>query len=151
MSLLSITKYIDKNPLQVPLSSFTKLPVLVSVGVGNCLKVHHNSRIPFHFLTYSGATSAVAINRAIPEKCWTVKKTATGCTNMMREESDNIMLQSGLSFQHPIEIQTQIVIAHQIQVELCRETTRPVQQQSTYLNSHTWTKQQTIPAVARHN
>lgn len=67
MSLSSITKYLDKNPLQVPPSPITKLPVLVSDSLGNCLRVHHNSRIPLQFFTYSGATSAVAIDRAIPE------------------------------------------------------------------------------------
>lgn len=39
----------------------------MSDSLGNCLRVHHNSRVPLHFLTYSGATSSVAINRAIPE------------------------------------------------------------------------------------
>lgn len=69
MSLSSITKYMDKNLLQVPPGPITKLPVLVSDSIGHCLlvRVHHYSRLPLHFFTYSGVTSAVAIDRAIPE------------------------------------------------------------------------------------
>lgn len=67
-SLSSITKFLDKNPFQVPPSPITKLPVLVSdtYSLENCLRVHHNSRIPLLFFTYSTATSAVAIDRVIP-------------------------------------------------------------------------------------
>jgi hypothetical protein len=68
MSLSTITKFLDKNPLQVLSTPIDKLPVLISDSLGNCLRTHHNTNsIPLHSLTHPGSPSATAIDRAIPE------------------------------------------------------------------------------------
>ena len=68
MSLSSLTKYLEKNPLEIPSIPNSKVPVLISDSLGNCLRsIHSAPKTPLQFLTYPGAPSATAIDRAIPE------------------------------------------------------------------------------------